>query len=186
MERAVEATADLRASVSEVADLLHTGPGRFLSDHDRLDDLPAGTIRTTVTAPVGGGTTVTQDVTIELDGAIGDEGSVSAPLRWTADAHERVLPSFSGTLAVSDVPAAGSGTRLTIGGTYEVPLGPVGTFGDALVGHRVARRTLGDLARVLAHRLDAEADRRRGSVSYRPPAYNADLRDYRHEGHRAR
>lgn len=77
------------------------------------------------------------------------------------------------------------GSRLTIAGSYGVPLGPIGKFGAAVVGHRLARAALDNLVEKLGRRLDTEAARRRASISYRPAPYNEDLRPSNHLGHRA-
>lgn len=174
MQRNIVATAKLRAPSAAIEDILHDNPGRVLSDRDRLDNVPSRTIRTSLTARVGSGAAVVQDVAIELGTLHTSDGSVSVPMRWNPVGHERLLPWFVGELTIAD---SGTAVRqLTISGSYEAPLGPVGRFGDALIGRRVGRNTLETLAELLARRIEDEAERQRRSISYRPAPYNEDLR----------
>ena len=183
MQRHTEATAALRAPQSVVEEILRSNPGRVLSDCDRLDRTSWRTIRTSLAVRVGSGASVAHDVAIELGVGCCSDGVVSIPLRWIPEGHERLLPEFDGELSITD---SGAGrTDLTISGSYEVPLGWVGKFGDAVIGHRIARSALETLAELLARRLDEEAERLRRSISYRPAPYNEDLRPHTRHGHRA-
>ncbi len=59
-------------------------------------------------------------------------------------------------------------SRLTVRGIYTVPLGPVGRFGDGVIGRRLARQSLIAFVEGLAGRLDREAGRREAAVPWRP------------------
>ncbi len=181
MQRHLVATAELRAPLSVVEEILRNNPDRVLSDRHRRDKVPGRTIRTSLTARFGSGAAAVQDVTIELGMLRGDEGSMSAPLRWTPVGNARLLPEFVGELSVTDSGVARR--QLTISGGYEAPLGLVGRLGDAVLGRRVGRRTLTALVEVLARRVDEEAERQRRSTPHRRAPYNEDLSGRR--GHHA-
>ncbi|HXN77726.1 MAG TPA: hypothetical protein VN965_03005, partial [Candidatus Dormibacteraeota bacterium] len=51
-------------------------------------------------------------------------------------------------------------TKLTVGGMYEPPLGPLGRQLDNAFMHTVAEATVGDLALSIAERLDAAVSAR--------------------------
>ncbi len=70
-------------------------------------------------------------------------------MRWTSGTV--FLPDFRGALRFR---IAGNGTDVFLDGTYRVPFGAVGEMFDALIGHRIALASLGDLARRIAHALE--------------------------------
>jgi len=47
---------------------------------------------------------------------------------------------FEGTLGLEPAPHGGTILRMT--GTYEPPLGPVGAFGDVVMGRRLGRQSI--------------------------------------------
>ena len=67
------------------------------------------------------------------------ETGLVLPVAWQATGRERLFPTFDGELEASE---ADDGTRLRLHGTYTVPLGVIGRFGDGVVGWRLARRSL--------------------------------------------
>jgi hypothetical protein len=174
MERRIEATELVRASVGLVARVL-TGRGSALGErHPRSVRGPASYV-TDVEVGLGGGSSVHEQVTIRCIRQFeGPKDSARWDLSWEPVGHERLLPAFRGHLQA--VPA-GAGTQLHLAGTYRPPLGPVGAAGDALVGHRVAERTLASLLAGLAGRIDREADARREALDVTPAPYPEDLRD---------
>lgn len=58
-------------------------------------------------------------------------------LTWDPD--DRFVPKFSGALS-GELSEDGK-ARLTLEGTYDAPLGPVGAVFDAVLGHRIAAAT---------------------------------------------
>ncbi|HEX6421348.1 MAG TPA: hypothetical protein VFZ77_22795, partial [Acidimicrobiales bacterium] len=64
---------------------------------------------------------------------------------------------------------------------YTVPLGPVGRFGDGLVGRRIARQSFESFLEDTAARLDAEVHRRSATVTWRARPYAVDVRELRAE-----
>ena len=87
-----------------------------------------------------------------LDDTVVDGSCATVGVAWRSREHERLLPSFGGELVA--VPWVG-GTRLRLSGSYRVPLGPVGHFGDGLIGRRFAHLALRDALEDVARRLDA-------------------------------
>jgi hypothetical protein len=84
------------------------------------------------------------------------------PLRWRATGREQLFPRFIGQLTLSEVR---TGTRVQLTGSYAVPLGTIGRFGDGVVGHRLVRRSLNALVDLLGTRLETEVARRIASTS---------------------
>jgi hypothetical protein len=108
-----------------------------------------------------GGLAVGVDVRIQI-GAIRDEDAVGGmlpvthvPLTWAAAQSPALFPSMEAEL--SAWPLSKDETQLEIKGTYEPPLGPVGTAIDATLLHGVAeasvKRLLDDLAEQLRREL---------------------------------
>jgi hypothetical protein len=144
MERAIDACAPLAGTWAHAAELLRGDPRRLL-------DGDGGTYELTV--QVGATGAVHQEVELDLGPVREAEGELWVPLSWTPSDHRRVLPSFDGVLELLD---GAAGPHLRISGTYTVPLGVVGRFGDGVVGRRVARQTLESLVADLARRVDAQ------------------------------
>lgn len=175
MERAIEATTRLRASLERAVGVLREDPGCIVTDAAGPEERRERRFLAPVGAPVGAGAVVQQVVSIEFGTVTVDEAAAHVPISWHPVAHERVLPDFDGVLAIE--PDVSGNTRLALRGSYQVPLGPVGRFGDSVVGRRVARRSLSDLLEEMAGRLDRAVDRR-GEAAVRGPApYAVDLRE---------
>lgn len=105
---------------------------------------------TTLEATAGYGPTVRRQVALTIGTPQRDGEVVTVPIGWHAEAHEDLFPTFDGALAAE--PYAGA-TRLRLTGTYAVPLGLLGRFGNGVLGRRIAQqsvaRWLEDLARVV-------------------------------------
>jgi GAF domain-containing protein len=81
-------------------------------------------------------------------------------------------------LALVEVRAEAVGTSLlTVRGTYTVPLGPVGRFGDGVIGRRLARQSLAAFVEGLARRLDGAANRQAAELSWQPAPYTVTVRE---------
>ena len=104
---------------------------------------------------MGAGGSVHQEVAVEVGAALapGEEEAVSLPLRWQATGRDRLFPAFQGVLQAARAP---TGTTLRLAGTYRVPLGLLGRFGDGVAGRRLAQRSLVAFLEALSGRLDAE------------------------------
>jgi hypothetical protein len=174
MERRIEATEHVRASVDMVARVL-TGHRCALGErHGRSGQEPASYV-TDLEVGLGGGSSVHERVTIRCTRQFeGPKDRARWELSWEPVGHSRLIPAFQGQLQAAP---AGTGTQLDLTGTYRPPLGPVGAAGDALIGRRIAERTLTSLLAGLAGRIEREADARREAFSVTPPPYPEDLRD---------
>ena len=84
----------------------------------------------------------------------------------------RVLPSFTGTMAVKE---RDLGSTLQLLGAYTPPLGPIGAFGDGVVGHHLVRQSLERFLAEIGDRIEGQADRLVPPVG-RPGPYPPDLR----------
>ena len=177
MKRTVAISTPLRAPLERAAQVLAEEPGEILSGRCSREDRAGRRFAAVVALDVGGGATVDQDITVEVGLARhDDDGRCTLALRWTATGHERWLPSFEGELAVSN---RGRRTELALRGTYTVPFGALGRFGDGLAGRRIARRSLTLFVEGLADRIDSTVDRRMESPSWRPAPYPVSVRDDR-------
>lgn len=61
-------------------------------------------------------------------------------LEWEAAQAPRLFPLMRGELAI--YPLTATETQLDFSGRYQVPLGPLGSAMDALVGHRIAEASV--------------------------------------------
>lgn len=173
MERSIDATTHVRSPLARVCDILRDDPGPVLGDRLVVDgDRRSFPVR--LTAPLGSGTAMEQEVEITLGAVAVDGGEIAVPLRWEPIGHQRLLPDFQGELIAR--PVGAGRTELVLCGSYRVPLGPLGRFGDSVVGHRLARQSVTDLLDVLGERIDREVDRRAQPVAHRPAPYPPDLR----------
>ncbi len=98
------------------------------------------------------------DVGTEIDIRVGspseaprEEGrqpSLRIPIEWEAARRPRLFPFMHAELSV--YPLTGTETQLDFAGSYEPPLGAVGSAIDAVLGHRIAEasvhRFVGDVA----------------------------------------
>lgn len=187
MERAIDVTTTVAVPLDGVRNILRERPDAVLGPVDvpGPDRRRPHRFRTTVPAVLGSGATVEQDVLLDL-GMVPGKGrrsSLSIPLDWDPTGHERLLPSFRGTLEVT--PTADRRCELAVTGTYDVPLGPIGRFGDAVVGRRVARRSLAAFATRIAQRVERECIRREQAGHRSPTPYNVDLREQTGSEHAA-
>lgn len=152
MERSIEATIVIDASSDRVRGLLASDPATALTNPTTL---AAGGLH--------------HEVVVTLDEPeVGD--AVAVPVSWHPTDHARLFPSFLGAL---EAEASVAGTRLRIAGSYSVPLGVVGQFGDGLVGRRLAQQSLQSLLEGVAARitaaLDVEAPMAPAAVIEQPP-----------------
>jgi hypothetical protein len=91
-------------------------------------------------------------MTFELryDEADGGRRHDEIRLRWNAGTP--LLPEFAGTIRFR---IAGANTRVLIDGVYRAPFGFVGRAFDTLLGGRIARASVCDLAQRLSSYLEA-------------------------------
>jgi len=101
---------------------------------------------------IGGGS-VTRRVHAAVGPMISGPGSLSVPLHWTATEHPNLFPVMDGELHISDV--AGNQIELRLDGKYHTPLGAVGAIANAMLGRRVADKSLRGFLSEVAQRLES-------------------------------
>ncbi|HEY0832260.1 MAG TPA: hypothetical protein VGE99_14060, partial [Candidatus Dormibacteraeota bacterium] len=74
------------------------------------------------------------------------------PVTWQATFPERLFPAMSGKVDVA--PVNKEETRLTVSGMYEPPLGRLGEQLNEALMHRVAQRTVKELAESIGEKLN--------------------------------
>ena len=138
MERPIEASTLVSVPLDRVGRLLQDDPTVVLPNPTAI--IIAGVCR---------------DVVVTLDDALADGERIIVPLSWHAAEHPKLFPTFLGEL-IADAWLAG--TRLTMAGTYWVPLGVIGRFGDGLIGRRLAHEALRDVVAGAAARIEIALD----------------------------
>ena len=176
MEREIQVSTTLRAPLSTASRVLREDPGAVFSPtSSSAEDRRQRRFTLTMSAPVASGAGLGHDIEVRVGTTAVAQDEVRVPLDWEPVGHERLVPSFHGVMTMR---AAGAGrTSIELSGAYEVPLGPVGRFGDAVVGRRVARESVSRLLAHLAGNLDREVDRRTESRPPTPTPYTIDLRE---------
>lgn len=172
MKRSIEATTKVRAPLEQARAVLADDAATVLAGPCSVEDRRARQYLVTLAVDIGAGAHLQQDVTLEAGRPQRAGDGFAVPVRWHATSHERLVPAFDGELLVS---GDGLHTEVALRGSYTVPLGPLGRFGDGLAGRRAARRSLTSYLEQLARRLDAEVDRRNESVGWRPAPYAVSL-----------
>ena len=157
MERPVAAFTTIGVAFARARTVLQTDPGAVFTDTYTAEDRRARRFHADVSVALGAGASMHQEVTIQLGIAHSTEPAYVQPLTWHANGHERFLPTFDGALELSEE-RDGTGVRLV--GSYTVPLGVAGRFGDGVIGHRLARRSLEMLVEWFGRRLENEVLRR--------------------------
>lgn len=164
MEREIEASTAVQSPLAWARRVLTDDPGSVLSDDCSTADRAMRQFRATLALDTAGaGASVRQDVVIDVglprddhDGPADDEKPFVLPISWRAAGFERLFPTFDGELVLEGPPDA---PTLSVRGHYVVPLGPMGRFGDGLIGRRIARRSLASFLESVAQRLDAAVER---------------------------
>lgn len=175
MQRAIEASTAIRAPLVRASEVLDDDPARLFSHHVDVEQRRAREVPAEMITVIGSSAALQQDVVVQLGRPTRTDTSVTMPLSWKPSGHELLLPDFEGELVVEVDPDGN--THLIVRGSYHVPLGTIGGFGDTLVGRRVARRSVGALVEEMAARLDAEVDRRTERIPWHPAPYPVDLRE---------
>ncbi len=87
----------------------------------------------------------------EVPKAQGQAPSTSIAIEWEAAKRPRLFPLMRATLHV--YPLTSTETQLDFAGTYDPPLGAVGSAIDAVVGHRIAEASVHRFVVDVAHHL---------------------------------
>jgi hypothetical protein len=107
------------------------------------------------------GVELSKDITIEL-GEIHEEThgsselsrSTSVELRWQAADAPGLFPAMNGALRV--YPLSFTETQVELVGSYDPPMGVLGSAVDAVVGHRIAEASIHRFVRAIVERLRQE------------------------------
>jgi hypothetical protein len=156
MERLLESTTTIPAAFARSRQVRERDPGRVIADVGTPEARRSNSLSPQISLATAAGAGVHQEVSIQLGDARITERSYAQPISWRAIGHERLFPTFDGALELS--PAV-DGSVLRVAGTYTVPLGAAGRFGDGVIGHRVARRALETFVDLLGRRLQAAVER---------------------------
>ncbi len=151
MDRSISARAVARVPFRHAEQFLRRPPlGLF---GDRYEGAPSNRcFRTHLSADAPGGLSVAHDVDIEVVAVHAEGDRVDVALRWQPSGGASLLPPFVGSIGAA--PANEGGTELVLDGSYHVPLGPLGRFGDGVVGKRIARSSIDDLLQRITNRLE--------------------------------
>jgi hypothetical protein len=177
MERSIEASTTIRVAFARAREVLLDDPGAVFSEAHTVDERRERRFSMDMGVDLGAGASVHQAVTLQLGAPRSVDHGLVLPMSWRADGREQMLPTFEGELETSE---ARPGTRLRLTGTYTVPLGVVGRFGDGVLGRRLARRSLNALVQRLASRLESQVQARIDSVGWRPAPHPDSFREQDH------
>lgn len=174
MERPIAASHVVRARFDRARDLLVHDPVGYLGD--RVVPGRRRRFVAVLSADIGG-VTVDEDVQVEMAAVRLAARSAQWDLTWRAVDHGRLFPTFRGTLELSPHRSSdlhrwflAARSIIRISGAYSPPLGPIGVFGDGVIGHRLARQSVEGYLNRVAHRIErameaeAEAEAESGTL----------------------
>ena len=98
------------------------------------------------------GVAVRKKVAVEFGDAVKTSTWAVVPVTWKATFLEKLFPAMTGK--VSAAPLSKEETRLTISGMYDPPLGKLGEQLNEALMHKVAERTVRELATSIAEKLN--------------------------------
>jgi len=98
---------------------------------------------------------VRKKVKVEFGEAVKTSTWAVVLVTWKATFPEKLFPAMSGKVDVA--PVSNEVTRLTVSGMYEPPLGRLGEHLNEALMHRVARRTVKELAESIAAELNRQS-----------------------------
>lgn len=150
--RNISVHATLRADRDVVDALLATELDVILGV-EAVSRSSAPTHRVAITMELGDGTTVAQDVDVELGHPTRGDEATGWPISWTTVGRRSLVPGFVGRLEVR--PRRWE-TPLCLVGMYRPPLGPVGALGDLLI-HDRAEAAIQRFVDGIARRIDQSA-----------------------------
>ena len=172
MERWVTAKTVIGMPFEAASSVLVSDPAALLPAGHRIH--PDGGAVVTLSAGTRGGAELGQEVLLTLGAPCSAEGESWVPVEWEPVAHAQLLPSFRGVLELIE---EADRTELAITGTYEIPLGVVGRFGDGLLGRRLAQQSVRTLLEGMARQLRGRVADGMAHAAWRPAPYPIDLRE---------
>ncbi len=167
MAHPIEVSAKVNVAARAAREAFLRDPRRLLQDAQPSSSR-TGTDALTIQVDVAAATSLAARATLTLGVPATTADGVAVPVAWRAAAHERLFPTFDGTLELGETP---TGVTLRLRGGYTVPGGAIGALGDALVGHRSAHSALQRLVEEAASRLKSEVARSQLPVRTFPTPY---------------
>ena len=165
MEHMIDVSADLHGVFERARNVLIDDPASVLTERHATVEQRPRQFHADLAVELSGGMSVHQEVLIEAELPTSSGGALKLPLRWRATGREGLFPTFAGELEA--VPTR-TGTQLRLVGTYAIPLGWIGRFGDERLCRRAAERSLSRYVEDVAARLEAEVDLRATSIPGSP------------------
>ena len=98
------------------------------------------------------GISLRKQVKVEFGESVKTSTWAVVPVTWKATFPEKLFPAMSGKVDVA--PVSKHETRLTVSGMYEPPLGRLGEQLNEALMHKVAQRTVKELAESIAENLN--------------------------------
>jgi hypothetical protein len=132
-------------------DALQTFRAATHSASDRAQAVAVGLRVNIAGIEVGKEVNLTVGEPVETPGAHGRHPSMRIPIEWQAASGRGLFPLMRGELAL--YPITATETQLDFGGTYEPPMGPVGSALDSVLGHRIAEASIHRFLSDVAHHL---------------------------------
>lgn len=154
MQRPIYAYAYAKVPFDDAIGLLAGDPERLLQDATEVSTEHAEHVLANLHTRIGG-VEVDRDVEIEL----GEFDPVEAlrsvvPVHWQDAEGQPWFPTMDATLEITALSLRPPLVQVTIAGTYQPPLGPVGAAVDAVAAHRVAEATTHTFVHEVATRLE--------------------------------
>lgn len=175
MKRTIEASTGIRVAFARAREVLLDDPGAVFGETHTADQRRERRFSMDLGVALGAGASLHQTVELKLGAPRSADRGFVLPVEWRASGRQQLLPTFEGAFEISE---SRPGTRLRLAGTYTVPLGVVGRFGHGVVGRRLAVRSLDQLVRRLASRLESEVQASVESVGWRPAPHPAELQEH--------
>jgi len=150
--REISARSTVRADRDTVDELLLRDLDAILGARRAIAGQADGH-RIPITMELGDGTSVSQDVAVELGRPERGDDTTEWPISWEPIGRRALVPELSGHLGVRRLQW---NTELVLSGRYRAPLGPLGALGDLLV-HDRAESAIASLLDEVARRIDARA-----------------------------
>ena len=165
MERPISFEQQIRVTFETATTVLETE-----ADEVILDDADTGTLALDASLA---GFTVSRPVSAtlgELDHL--DPQAVAVPISWEAAEHPRRFPTFEGILELSALAQRPAQSKLALIGKVKVPLGVLGSIGEAAGGSQIGDDVLEALLERIAQRLVAAvAARQAASAAATTPSH---------------
>jgi hypothetical protein len=153
MDRWISARTSLGVPFERASEVLLADGGSLLPPGPPSDGDRDGAI-VPLSVDVRGRAIVRRDIAVTLGEPRSAEGETWLPIDWEPTSHSHLLPSFHGVVELVQGPER---AELAITGTYHVPLGVVGRFGDGIVGRRIAHDSLRLFLEDMVEQLDDRA-----------------------------